>query len=145
MLILAEATATLAPAPSAPAPATPAATGKRVLIVEDERPLAHALQLKMTKEGFATKVCLMGDEALKEAMSAPYDLMLLDLIMPDIDGFVLLQQLRDRGVNTPVVVLSNLGQDEDRARAMSLGVKEYFVKANTPIVEIVKQTKTLLV
>jgi DNA-binding response OmpR family regulator len=140
---LPEAVATLEPAPVAPAPA-PAATGKRVLIVEDERPLAHALQLKMTKEGFATKVCLMGDEALKEAMGGPYDLVLLDLIMPDIDGFVLLQQLRDRGINTPVVVLSNLGQDEDRARAMSLGVKEYFVKANTPILEIVKQTKTIL-
>lgn len=115
--------------------------GKRVLIVEDERPLAHALELKFSHEGFETHVCGNGLEGLKEAQTGKYAIVLLDLIMPQMDGFAFLQELKDKKVKTPVIVLSNLGQDEDKTRAMGLGAVGYFVKSNTPITEIITQVK----
>jgi DNA-binding response OmpR family regulator len=115
--------------------------GKRILIIEDERPLSHALELKFTHEGFACTVANNGAEGLKEANTGKYAMILLDLIMPEMDGFTFLQNLKKK---TPVIVLSNLGQDEDRARAKELGAKEYMVKSNTPITEIVKMVKTFL-
>ncbi len=120
-------------------------TGKKcVLIVEDERPLAHALELKVNHEGLDTKVCLNGTEGLKEALTGHYDLILLDLIMPEMDGFSVLDEMKKKDIKTPVIVLSNLGQQEDRERAISLGAKEYFVKANTPIIDIVTKAKSFL-
>ncbi|MCA9370971.1 MAG: response regulator, partial [Candidatus Peregrinibacteria bacterium] len=61
--------------------------GKKVLIVEDERPLAHALELKFSHEGYAVTIATDGAEALKQANSGTYDTILLDLIMPNMDGF----------------------------------------------------------
>lgn len=118
--------------------------GRRVLIIEDERPLAHALELKLGHEGIETQVALTGKEGLQEALSGKYALILLDLILPEMDGFSLLQELRAKKVKTPVLVLSNLGQDEDKVRVKDLGVKEYFVKANTPILDIVKRVKEVI-
>lgn len=115
--------------------------GKRILIIEDEHPLSHALELKFTHEGFECTVANNGAEGLKEANTGKYAMILLDLIMPEMDGFTFLQNLKKK---TPVIVLSNLGQDEDRARAKELGAKEYMVKSNTPITEIVKVVKTFL-
>lgn len=133
-------------APVAAAQGAPAGTShlKHILIVEDERPLAHALELKFHHEGFETHICLDGEEALKEATEGKYNVILLDLIMPRMDGFTFLQEMKNRGVKTPTVVLSNLGQDEDKARAQSLGAVGYFVKSNTPIMEIIKQVQSLL-
>ncbi|MBI3618848.1 response regulator [Candidatus Peregrinibacteria bacterium] len=119
-------------------------TKKRVLIVEDERPLAHALELKVGHEGYETHVCLTGADGLKEALTGSYDCILLDLIMPEMDGFSLLQEIVAKKVKTPVIVLSNLGQEEDKAKAKSFGVVDYFVKANTPIADIVKRVRGLL-
>lgn len=116
---------------------------KRILIVEDERPLAHALELKFNHEGFDTHICLDGEEALKEATEGKYDVILLDLIMPRMDGFTFLQEMKNHGVKTPTVILSNLGQDEDKARAQALGAVGYYVKSNTPIMEIIKQVQSL--
>lgn len=131
----------------APPPASPGTGGgkkKRVLIVEDEKPLAHALELKMTHEGCEVHVALTGADGLKEATSGAYDLILLDLIMPELDGFAVLQALKEKSSKTPVMVLSNLGQDEDKQKALDLGAKEYFVKANTPIMDIVQKAKSFL-
>ncbi len=65
-------------------------------------------------------------------------MILLDLIMPQMDGFTFMEQLKKK---TPVIILSNLGQDEDKERAKQLGAVDYFVKSNTPITEIIKKVK----
>ena len=117
---------------------------KCLLIVEDERPLAHALELKMKHEGYDVETALTGAQGLEMASTGKYDLILLDIIMPEIDGFTLLTTIRAKHVKTPVIILSNLGQEEDKARAQSLGVTDYFVKANTPISEIVAKVKATL-
>jgi DNA-binding response OmpR family regulator len=134
-----------APAPEpASVPASKAAQAKKILIVEDERPLAHALELKMSHEGYDVTVALTGVDGLAKAESGNFDLILTDLIMPQMDGFALMQELKTKGIKSGVIVLSNLGQEEDRKRALEMGAKDYFVKANTPIAEIVKKVKSVL-
>lgn len=120
------------------------ASGKRILIVEDEKPLAHALELKLGHEGYETTVALGGREGLQKALEHPFALILLDLIMPEMDGFAVLQELAAHKVKSPVMVLSNLGQQEDRDKAKALGAVDYFVKASTPIADIVKRVRSIV-
>lgn len=129
-----------------PKPKTETKAGKnaKILIVEDERPLAHALKLKMDHEGYETFVAATGGEGLKEALSGKYDMILLDLILPEVDGFTILEQLKSSKSKPIVIVLSNLGQDEDRKKAEELGAKNYLVKSNAPLADIVKAVKELL-
>lgn len=127
-------------------PAAPksASNGKNILIVEDERPLAHALELKLGHEGYQTTVANTGSKGLEEGLSGKYDLILLDLILPEKDGFSILEGLRAKNVETPVIVLSNLGQDEDRKKAEAFGVKKYFVKSNSPLGDIISLIRETL-
>ncbi|HLD71489.1 MAG TPA: response regulator [Candidatus Peribacteraceae bacterium] len=122
----------------------PKSKGKRILIVEDERPLAHALELKLAHEGYVTETASSGAEGLKKALTGKFDMILLDLIMPEVDGFAVLTELKAKKIKTHVIVLSNLGQDEDKVRAKDLGAVDYFVKANTPIIDIVKRIRATL-
>lgn len=114
---------------------------KRILIVEDEKPLAHALELKMGHEGYETKVASTGREGLELATTGDYDLILLDLILPEVDGFAILEGIKSKKLKPVVIVLSNLGQDEDRKKAEEFGVKNYLVKSNVPLADIVKVVK----
>lgn len=116
---------------------------KKVLIVEDERPLAHALELKLQREGFATLVARSGQEALDALHSNTFDVMLLDLILPTVDGFQVLQQLGTMPAKPIVFVLSNLSQHEDEERVMALGARKYFVKSDTPLSVIVDAVKNV--
>lgn len=133
----------IAAAPAATSPAA-ATTGKKILIVEDERPLAHALEMKFRNQGYETQVVMNGVEALAAVKTGGFGMVLLDLIMPVMDGFAVLAELKSQGNKIPVIVLSNLGQDEDRAKTKELGAIDYFVKSNTPIAEIVTRVKSVL-
>lgn len=125
--------------------AAPAAKGKKkILIIEDEKPLAHALELKMTHEGYETTVCSTGESGLREAVTGKYDLILLDLILPGIDGFTILQEMKAKKAKAVVIILSNLGQDEDRAKAKEFGAKDYLIKSNVPLSDIVKVVKAAI-
>jgi len=117
---------------------------KKILIVEDEKPLSHALDLKLQHEGFATTIAHNGEECLQHIENDTYDAILLDLMMPIVDGFKVLEELNKK-TNKPVVfVLSNLSQREDESRALSLGAQKYFVKADTPLAVIVEEIKKAL-
>ena len=118
--------------------------GKMVLIVEDERPLSHALEMKLRHQGFGTKVVTNGQDAIKELKETTYHLVLLDLIMPVMDGFAVLEEMQNQKLKVPVIVLSNLGQEEDRAKTKSLGAVDYFVKSNTPIADILHRVQEAL-
>lgn len=110
---------------------------KQVLIVEDEKPLAHALRLKLEHEGFAVTIAENGQQCLDFTASQHFDVLLLDLIMPEIDGFQVLEQLKQRGDMPSVLVLSNLSQNEDEERVLALGAKKFFIKSDTPLTAIV--------
>lgn len=128
----------------APAESKDVGGGKLILIVEDERPLSHALEMKLKSQGYATKVVTNGQDAIAELKNGKYEIVLLDLIMPVMDGFGVLEEMKNQKLKVPVIVLSNLGQDEDRTKAKALGAVDYFVKSNTPIADIVAKVKQSL-
>ncbi len=132
------------PMPEAEKPAQAAPTGPRILIVEDERPLAHALELKLGHEGYQTMTASTGKQALEMGGSGQHDLILLDLILPELDGFTILKELKAKGIKAPIVILSNLGQSEDQVKAKELGAADYLVKSNAPLSEIIALIKKLL-
>lgn len=116
----------------------------KILIAEDEKPLARALEMKLTRSGYEVTLAFNGDEALKALEKGKFALLLLDLMMPKVDGFGVLEQMRKKGNKTPAIVLTNLSQKEDEKRAKDLGAKDFFVKSNTPIADIVKMVEKII-
>ena len=114
---------------------------KKVLIVEDERPLAHALELKLQHEGFVVFVASDGQECLNMLKEQKFDVVLLDLIMPVMDGFQVLEQMKQLPNQSAVFVLSNLSQHEDEDRVLALGARKFFIKSDTPLSVIVEEVK----
>lgn len=119
---------------------------KYVLVVEDDPFYSKIYKTKLAKEKIDSQLVSNGNEALKAVKALRPGLILLDLIMPGKDGFETLAELKaDPAVkDVPVIVLSNLSQDEDIRRIMSLGAAEYLVKANVPIQEVIDKVKHTL-
>ncbi len=119
----------------------------KILIVEDEEVLYRVLEEKFEKADFAVKVAEDGERAMSLVKSFHPDLVLLDLILPKKDGFEVLQELKaDPGLKQiPVVVLSNLGQDEEIKKALDLGAVDYLVKVQHPINEVVEKVRKYLI
>ena len=116
----------------------------KVLIIDDEKSIARALMLKLQKEGFKIDVAFSGKEALPLLTSRKYSLVLLDLIMPDVDGFKILEILKESKNDTPVVILSNLGDTEYEKRSKDLGADGFYVKSDTSLEKIVKIAKSFI-
>jgi len=119
-------------------------TKKKVLIVEDEKPMARALEIKLNNSGYDAKVAFDGQNALDILALEKFEIILLDLVTPRKDGFDVLEEMKTRGNTTPVIISSNLSQPEDIDRAMALGARDYFVKSNTPINKVVEHIKGVL-
>ena len=114
---------------------------KKILIVDDEKPLAKALELKLNHEGLQAEAVFNGDEAIKALKSGSFNLVLLDLVMPDTDGFSVLEEIKKMKIKTSVIVSSNLSQEEDQEKAKELGAIDYFVKSDTTLADIVDRIK----
>lgn len=112
---------------------------KNVLIIEDEKPLAKALQLKLQKVGHSVYVARNGQEGLEAAAQQKFNVVLLDLIMPGMDGFKVLEKLKELPQKPAVFVLSNLSQTEDEQRARQLGAQKYLIKSDTPLATIIEE------
>ncbi len=119
-------------------------TSKKILIIEDEKTLSRALELKLTNLGFNIRVALNGEEGLTLLQKESFDLILLDLIMPKMDGFAVLERLKEQKIKTPVMILTNLSQEADMKRTKEFGAKDFFIKSNTPISIIVERVKKYL-
>ncbi len=117
---------------------------KKILIVEDEKPLARVLSLKLNSAGYLTTTVFNGEEALSILSKDHFDLIILDLVMPKKDGFFILSELNRLGIKTPVVVSSNLSQKEDVDKAKALGAVDYFVKSDITLVDVVAKVKQYL-
>ena len=117
---------------------------KKILIAEDEKPMARALQLKLQREDFDVDVVYDGLAAIERIDQGEIDLIILDLMMPKADGFSVLSHMKKKNILIPVIVASNLSQIEDLKRAQDLGAKEYFVKSNTALTEIIEKVKSLI-
>ncbi len=100
----------------------------RLLIVEDERKLARAIQRALEEEHFVADVAHDGEAALDMGTSVPYDLIILDLMLPKVDGLTVLKQLRGKGIASPVLVLTARGSVPERVRGLEAGADDYVPK-----------------
>ena len=100
----------------------------RVLLIEDHKPLARALRQGLEEENFAVDVANDGEEGDFKARSAEYDAVILDLMLPKIDGLTLLQNWRRDGLKTHVLVLTARGAIEDKVRGLDIGADDYLTK-----------------
>src|SRR5690606_40161727 len=123
------------------------AEGKiKVLLVEDDKMIIDMYTLKFSQEGFDVVQAENGKDALELAKSQKFDIILLDIILPHMDGFTILKELKsDEGTkNVPVVLLTNLGQDGDVKKGMELGATDYLIKANFTPSEVVDKVKSIM-
>jgi len=122
--------------------------GINVLLVEDDSFLREICSKKLTKEGYSVYEAIDGEQALDGVVKIKPDIVLLDIILPAIDGFQILSQIRGNKdpkiAKVPVIMLSNLGQDDDIKKAMDMGANDYLVKAHFTTEEIVTKIKKML-
>lgn len=116
----------------------------KILVVEDDETLSKMYQKKLEHEGYQVSAAYSGGEGLKMAPQVLPDLILLDLMMPGVDGFAVIKQLRQKPETKeiPIIILTNLGTSEifiDEAKM--LGVKNYLVKYKTSASEVIEKIK----
>lgn len=100
----------------------------RLLLIEDDESLCLSLSYQLRQDGFAPETCHDGEEGLLWARQQGYDLILLDRMLPGMDGLTLLRQLRREGIHTPVIFLTALGQLSDKTGGLDAGADDYIVK-----------------
>ena len=119
---------------------------KKLVIVEDDEHIAKIYKIQFDKEGVVNLIASNGEEGLVIIQKEKPNLIILDLMLPKKDGFWLLEEIKKipELAKIPVIVLSNLGQKADQARAIALGANEYLVKVDYSIQEIVDKVNTYL-
>lgn len=119
------------------------AHAKRLLLVEDDNALANVYTTRLQAEGFDVRRVANGEEALAAALSYKPDLIILDVMMPKVSGFDVLDILRNtpETANIKIVMLTALSQESDKERARSLGVDDYLVKSQVVIADVIDRIK----
>ncbi len=119
---------------------------RKIMVIEDDRFLSSLIKARLEKEGFVVIQAFDGEEALQTLKQERPNLIILDLIMPKLTGFEVLQSISmSPGLEKiPVVILSNLAQASDIEKARELGAKEYFVKVKISIDDLIGKIKTLV-
>jgi DNA-binding response OmpR family regulator len=123
--------------------ATPAGHPKHILLVEDDDALANVYVTRLQAEGFDIRRVANGEDALAAALTYKPDLILLDVMMPKVSGFDVLDILRNtpETANLKIIMLTALSQESDKERAQSLGVDDYLVKSQVVIADVVERIK----
>lgn len=118
---------------------------KKILIIEDDKILADMYAIKFRKEGYDVLETQNGLTGLEMAKKEKPDVILLDVILPAMDGFSILAEIRKtEGIeSTPVILLTNLGQPGDLEKGRILGASDYLTKSNTTPAEVIKRVKEL--
>ncbi|MFA5736821.1 MAG: response regulator [Candidatus Paceibacterota bacterium] len=119
---------------------------KKILIVEDDEFLRSLNAKRLETEGFEVSIAVDGSEALTKLTEIKPDLIFLDLLLPNVDGFEVLTKIKqdDTTKNIPVIVFSNLGQPEDIEKAKQLGADDFMVKANFTLDDVIAKIKEIL-
>jgi DNA-binding response OmpR family regulator len=115
----------------------------RVLLVEDHKPLRRALKQGLEEEGFAVDGAADGEEGDFKARTADYDVIILDLMLPKVDGLTLLQKWRHDGIKTHVLVLTARGTTEDKVKGLDLGADDYITKG-VALEELIARLRALI-
>ena len=118
----------------------------KILIVEDDKFLRELISRKLVKEGFDIAEAIDGEEGIQKAAEFLPELILLDLILPGIDGFGALEKIKEntQTMSIPVVILSNLGQKDEVERGLKLGAIDFLIKAHFTPEEIVEKIRLIL-
>lgn len=121
-------------------------TKNKILIVEDEQTLLNALAEKCSAEGFDVIKAIDGEDGLKQAQTEQPHMILLDIILPKMDGLVMLEKLKSSEVTSkiPVLLLTNLSDQESISRVVELGANGYLIKADISLDDVVSKVKSLL-
>jgi DNA-binding response OmpR family regulator len=123
---------------------------KKILLVEDDPFLIDIYQKKLNDSGFKVEVAKDGEKALEILKEKNFDLMLLDIVLPKIDGWKILEEIREMKKEKKdlekmkIVIWSNLGEKEDVKKGLSLGATSYLIKANFTPSEVVREIEKLL-
>ena len=104
----------------------------RLLVVEDEPGIAFALETDLRSEGYEVEVVTTGDEAATRARSEPFDLVLLDVMLPGKDGFEVCREIRRAGIKTPIILLTAKSQEAEKVMGLELGADDYVTKPFSP-------------
>jgi DNA-binding response OmpR family regulator len=115
----------------------------RILLIEDNRGYAATLRANLEREGYQVSVAATGLAGLEAARSEAPDLVILDLMLPGMNGFSVLQRLRDEGRETPLLIMTALGAEEEKLRGFGLGADDYIVKP-CGLLEILARVRALL-
>lgn len=119
---------------------------KTILLIEDDSFLVDIYTTKLKEAGFSVKVAIDGEEGFKKIKEEIPDLLLLDIVLPNIDGWELLRKIKkdDKVSDLKVVILSNLDQKEEVEKGFKLGAVKYLIKAHRTPSEVVKEIKKIL-
>ncbi|MGB9743423.1 MAG: response regulator [Minisyncoccales bacterium] len=119
---------------------------KKILIIEDDNFLRELIAQKLIAEGYELSEAVDGEEGIKKVKEEKPDLVILDLILPSIDGYEVLYQIKKDPLTTkiPVIILSNLGQREDVEKGLKMGAVDFLIKAHFTPVEILEKIKANL-
>jgi DNA-binding response OmpR family regulator len=116
---------------------------KRILLVEDNRDLAYGLRNNLEIEGFEVEVCEDGKSGLLAARRSKPELVILDLMLPELDGFRVLRALREEGDRVPILILTARGEESDKVRGLRLGADDYVTKP-FGLLELLARVEALL-
>ena len=119
---------------------------KKILLVEDDSFIIDIYVTKLKEVGFSVQSAVNGEDALAKIKQGKPDLVLLDIVLPEVNGFEFLQEIKSipELKNVPVIVLSNLGQKKEVERGLGLGAAKYLIKAHYTPSEVVAEIKQLL-
>ncbi|OGH11259.1 MAG: hypothetical protein A2857_06565 [Candidatus Levybacteria bacterium RIFCSPHIGHO2_01_FULL_36_15] len=119
---------------------------KKILVAEDDKYLANAYRVKLTKAGYEVKIVGDGQEALSALKDFVADIILLDLVMPVKDGFTTLEELKgnEKWRSIPVIIASNLGQKEDLEKSLKLGANDFIIKSDMTLNDLISKVNSIL-
>jgi len=119
---------------------------KKILVIEDEKTLRFLIVQTLVQEGFEVEEAIDGEEGIQKLKKNKPDLILLDLLLPSINGFEVLSKIkRDSDLESiPVIILSNLGQEEEIKKGLNLGAIDYLIKAHFTLDQVVARIKKVL-
>lgn len=115
-----------------------------VLIIDDEKPIAKALEAKLKSAGFTVTISDNGEEGMHQLAKNSFSVVLLDILMPVMNGWTVLETLKQMKSNAKVIVITNSGQEEDENKAKELGAVGYIVKSNETLARVVELVNNYL-
>lgn len=117
---------------------------KSILLIEDDPFLIDIYTTKLKVEGFSVDVATDGQKGLRKIKEEKPDLVLLDIVLPQIDGWEILQKVKNQNLKVKIVILSNLSQKEEVEKGLEMGATKYLIKAQYTPTEVVEEIKEIL-